>query len=322
MNIIITQEFIECQFIENDKLIHDILNTYTQINFFINFNEIDVLNEESILQIFKPVLELNNEIVQFENLEDFSLEMIQNSRRSGIIIFKTQLEKVHDSFKGQDFIFDFKSLDQKMKTVRSKLEFRIDLSDINYSDEINSKFQYLQEIPFHSLVISDPYILKEKSLIDLKMLLHSVLKNSDHAAKVVIIAKLSELQKKSIYRNNEDEIKRVYTKLNSLFSQFNLKFFFIDADFLNAHGQLNVHDRLVYHPFWVLESGKGFDIFSKKKNYNSKVESSSFFDSFTYKRKVNHLNRIQLFLNKVYNGSIASHQLIIYPKLKEQLEVI
>lgn len=258
---------------------------YTLITNFLDFNEIEASDEASLF--FLDVLNDSkvSDIVFFpELLDDENLNACINNGGCKLffIEFKDSKCLELENKNGYEFI---SSNELKIKW-ESNLDFynveRTIALPINHSDsEIFNTWKdlsFMSNFPTNSIVISDKYILSDKSQGKLKyniipLLEQLIPKNYTGDLSIVLISE--KLLENERVRSEKERAIKIHQLLKTEFAKFThlkIKFSIVKFDkYFNSGEQPKIHDRHIYTNYFTIKCGSGFDLFDKDKR---KIEDS------------------------------------------------
>ncbi|GAP68007.1 hypothetical protein BA6E_1026 [Bacteroidales bacterium 6E] len=292
------------------------MNLFVEKEFFEEF-ELDYFCSDKKTEPQVILFQLFNQYSYIRLYTNASLEFIGDSEllsrltdNNANVYFDVDLDQYFQSYSGRIFqtliftkepkdwfqplillgalCFSFSDYESRISEFIKKTHLKVDLSDPENLPFKWNKFRLIYE---HSnlLIISDPYILADKSQQKLKNNLIQMLKenldqNHDYIA--------------FIFTDVEDEttielkIKKIYSDL----SAYRIKLFVFNR--LKYIEKMDIHDRIIYSNYTISESGIGFNL-SSYKMANSQIICSSIFEKYTYKRLCNHLSELSAYINKL-----------------------
>lgn len=292
MNIFLEKEFINNFYIEYEenshieewKLLYILFTEYNNIKLFIN-----TTNEE-----FEEVIESNEILMKLSdinpNIQPYSdlKNEIKNSNSVQTLVFT---EKEKDWFKEIDsniiLHFTYSDFEDKLKEFieRNHLEFDLSDKDSNFNWDL---FHFIADSS-NVIIISDPFILKDKDNQKISKNLIPLLMNNlhkDQTYKVFIISNLKDVK-----------VDKILQVLNSKLAAFDILLYIINIiDDINK--PMELHDRLLYTNYSITTSGIGFNI-NPNKTYNSEILTKTIFHKKTYKKYVNHFKLIGEYIDKL-----------------------
>ena len=316
--------FIEREFLINFEIEHDFVNYYTNSAVKNIFNKIlteysyvtlytdydnleEALDESRLINLFTN----NNASVKF--IEDFSIyfgEVEELPLRT--LVFTENKKEVFNRIPSLGGIhFSYDDFEIELGQFRQRIEKKIDFSDI--SNFTWDEFSEVSKIPFRSIVISDPYILSDKSDQKLERNLIPMLKElmgtKEHKIELCIYS--DEIQNSRERGRSEIEVlekKRsfVSSKLAGKLESFSIVKSKVYRD------QFEQHDRYCYMDYVIISAGKGFNVVPFKVGDTS-IEIKSIFEKSSYKQLINHLKKLQEYNQKVYGREVIDTMLNYYP---------
>ncbi len=288
--------FIEKEFAENfqieyypekaseiQRIINSIFSKYTGVTWFLNTSE-DFIEENEFLT------KLSDYNLNFKVNVDFDkLFNNQFAPKKQTLVLTEKPRKWFPLLKEKGVLcFSYDNYEKEVKKFMQETHFKVDLSD-SENIPINWQiFKYLNSST-NFIIISDPYILTDKSDKKIKDNLIPLLKENldkNREYKVFIFAKITD---------NED-INRKLKFINSQLANYNAKIYVFNIE--KTIEKFSLHDRYIYSNYTITESGIGFNISTKKPN-NSQVLSTSIFENYTYKRINSHLNELKKYVQKL-----------------------
>jgi hypothetical protein len=298
---------------ENEFLKHP--NLYTIITNFSSYDE--VLESEEAALFFNDIVQ-ESRVAEFVYLPELTdSECLESCLNNGgfkmfLMEFETakcqQLEEQYGyRFISSTQIEDKWSKFERNKIIEKTLALPVDDKD---EDVFNSwdDLKGLSTFPNNSIVISDKYILSDKSHSHLKdnilPLLEAII--PQYYKGILSVTILSEeilSQKKG--QSLKDNAVAVHQLLNRIFAkhkQLKIKFSIVGFDkYFISGDQPNIHDRHIYTNYFTIKSGIGFNLFN---NDNRKVEDSEVtitfnFQRFSMKTIPVKINGLKAYLNKM-----------------------
>jgi hypothetical protein len=174
-----------------------------------------------------------------------------------------------------------------------------------------SYFSMINVVPMKTIVIDDPYVLMEESLIknNLIPLLQNFL--TGQKIKPALIILTDKIQHNRERGKTEKET--VITKYSILMEEFNSQISSLCIAKNKVYQEiLEQHDRFLYTPFTICSIGKGFSIFPLKHS-TSRIEQNSIFDKFSYNELKNHNLGLKDKYDKLSKLDVIESNLKIYP---------
>lgn len=178
------------------------------------------------------------------------------------------------------------SYENKIRDFIELSHFRMDLSEDFKGWDF---FDFCQKTPFNFIMINDNYILSDK--MNQKMdkniiqLLKQMLKNRKIETKIKVFTKDFNPDKPGTPDQVNQAALKKHNKLNSALGNYKKSIQTINNNLPTGH---DLHDRVILSNYFMIDSGKGFNLLPHKKS-NSQVVSESIFNKYTYKRLKNHL---------------------------------
>jgi len=314
MDLFIEKEFLDNFYIEFDSLpIQNIVKLiFTEYGNKTVYMDVSIDNPEDLEKLKKDniffALFCSNDKVPIPtpSLE----EKLLNSDFSQTLVFTNDNKDWFEEAENNGALcFSFDNYEERIEVIISKLHFKIDLSEDfqgwNFIDVYkNIKYNYLS--------VSDGYILKDTNNQGIKYNLIPILKNfiCDTQRNIKITILTTEILNKKFSDDQvRNKVKTIYTDLNRVFANYNVKFSIFKID---ANTKFNFHDRTIFTNFSILESGVGFDL--KKKKSNSQIISETIFNKYTYNRLRRNRDEQISHINKLRSGSYNSINFYMYPE--------
>lgn len=296
--------FVEKGFVENfqieydpDKVsaiqesIYSIFSEYTGINWFLDVSEEYILENELLFKLSD-----NNLSIKFNLDFDkyFDNQFVPNKQT---LVLTENTKDWFPLLKEKGVLcFSYDNYEKELKDFRKKTHFEIDLSDPENIPVKWRLFSFLENNT-NFIIISDPYILKDKTGQRIKDNIVPLLKENlkkDLHYKIFFIA--------DVDINRED----IDTKIGYINSQLaNLKAKIYVFNIEKSIQEFHMHDRLLYSNYTITECGTGFNLNLTKPN-NSMILSASIFKKCTYKRLNSHLKELAHYIKKLEKLEHAS----------------
>ena len=299
--------------IENPSIgrncIHKILTEYTRVRIY--FDKLNVFQQldSKYLRIFLGNNPTLNEIGDFDSFFD-SVDNLPN-QTIVLCIESTKIKEKIQRLGG--LCFDYETFETSIKSIIDNLHFKFSFADT----EQRFSWSYLSNsnlIPIKTIVIDDPYILKNQTgglmKENLIPLLKNLLKDQKVKPSLTIFSNVIQKQQekglsevetvKSRYSILESELKSYLTSICIAKSKIDQSIF-------------EQHDRYLYTPFTITSVGIGFNIFPIVGKKNSKIEQLTIFDKFSYNEMKNHFEGLKEKYDKLANNNYHETLLKIYP---------
>ena len=291
------------------KCLHKIFTEYTRVK--INFDELNVFQklDSKYLRLY-----LGNNPTSLNEIGDFDsyFNNIENLPNQTIVL-SAEASKNKDKIQNLGGLcLDYLNYESDIKIIIDTLHFKYSLSD-NELKFSWACFSHLNLIPIKTIVIDDPYILKNSKGGFLEDNLIPLLKNllKDQKVKPSLTIFSDVIQNTSERGVSETEsVKARYTLLES-----ELKSIISSVCIAKSKQDQEIlvqHDRFLYTPFTIAWIGIGFNIFPHK-NSTSKVEQSTIFDKFYYNELKNHCDGLKKKYDKLAKKEVHHTILKIYP---------
>lgn len=268
---------------ESQLILFQLFNQYNYIRLYTDASE-KLLEESELLSRLTD----NNASVRFEvdidrYFQNFSGKIFQT------LIFTKEPRNWFSELRSKGALcFSLCDYECGIKDFINATHLKIDLSDPENLPFKWNKFRFIYE---HSnvLIISDPYILADKSQQEIRNNLIPLLKenlNKDHHYLAFIFTDVGD--DKSL----ADKLQKIHSAL----ADYNVKLFVFNR--LKQITHLDFHDRIIYSNYTISESGIGFNL-THFKRANSQLISSSIFEKYTYKRFCIHFSELATYISKL-----------------------
>lgn len=244
----------------------------------------------SELSIHFPPIEIN----------DIEAHFFSNSNCTQTLIFTKEHKEWFESAENQGALCgSFENYESRIESFIKKTHFRIDLSEPFGGWSI---FHFENLVPLNFIKLNDNYILTDKRQQRIDDNLVPILKNlinSRNTTDIEILSKdFNPEGQGSIEQIKEAALKR-HRKLNSALANFNKSIRLVQNDLVR---DFDPHDRILLSNFFMVDSGKGFNLIPFKTS-NSQIICESIFNKYTYKRLKNHLKMISNYHKRLDNLS-------------------
>lgn len=220
------------------------------------------------------------------NVKSIKSHLFSNSNFKQTMVFMNKKKDWFNEVENKGVLcFCFDDYQEKIKEIIDNLHFKIDLSEGFKGWDFLNDFENLN---YNHITITDGYILvdkdKQKMNDNIIQILKILLNNKKKNIKIDILTKeLNPISSKEEHK--KEKAKKRYKVLEDVFGNQKNKFSIImDDSELNRY---DFHDRIIQTNFSLTECGKGFNL-SRSKISNSKIESETIFDKFTYDRLRRH----------------------------------
>ena len=232
--------------------------------------------------------------IEIENIEDHYFNM--SNAYQTIILTKKNYNWFEKAEERGAICMTFDNYEKKIQEFIESSHFRIDLSEDFRSWDV---FEFCQNIPLTCLMINDNYILSNKSNQRMDdnviQLLKKILHDRKTETKIKVFTKDFNPDKPGTPDQfNEAALKR-HKKLNSGLANFKKSIQTINNNLPTGH---DLHDRVILSNYFMVDSGKGFNLIPHKKS-NSQLLSESIFNKYTYKRLKNHLKMLDEYCSEI-----------------------
>lgn len=285
------------------EIVKNIIIGYGRKRVFINFD----INDFEKLENENEFFALISNISSPNPIDSIEEHLFLNSDFDQTIIFMNNTQEwFSDAERKGALCFSFDNYEERIKEIIDKLHFKIDLSE-NFEDwSFSSNYNYLK---FNKISILDGYILTNKKNQEMNKNIIPLLKgilylknNENHKIEflskdIIDIDKFKKENRNLGYFASIEKIEKLkkkkasklYTKLNSYFANYNVRFSIIMNNLIR--NAFDFHDRIILTNFSLLECGKGFNLIPYRKS-NSRLISETIFDKDCYKR-LNNLRQMQ-----------------------------
>ena len=304
MELYIEKEFLDNFYLVFDqekpsptqKILRSIFREYGDKKCFINYT-VNSPVELELLKLDNPFFaELSTHFPPIE-ISDIKEHYFQHSNNLQTLIFyKTNQDWFEEAHDRGAICITFDNYEEEIRNFIESCHFRADLSEYFSGWDL---FKPLQRMPFNFIKINDNYILTDKS--NQKMdnniipLMKELLLNRNSETKIQVYTKdFNNLKKGDVADFNDTALKR-HNKLNSGLANFNKSIQTINNDLPSQH---DLHDRVILSNYFMIDSGKGFNLLPFKKS-NSQIISESIFSKYTYKRLKNHLKMLDDYCKEI-----------------------
>jgi len=319
MNLFVEREFIVNFEIEYDfknyysnsavkNIFHRILSEYSFVTLYTDYeNDVEALKESLLINLYTNT---NASVHYIKNFSDFFEGIDELPIRT--LVFTENKKEVFNRISSLGGIhFSYDDFEIELGQFLQRTERKIDFSDI--SNFTWDEFSEVSKIPFRSIVISDPYILTDKSDQRLERNLIPMLKElmdtKEHKIELCIYS--DEIQNSRERGRSEIEVldkKRsfVSSKLAGKLENFSI----VKSKVYRNH--FEQHDRYCYMDFVIISAGKGFNVVPFKVGDTS-IDIKTIFDKSSHRQLINHLKKLQVYNQKVYNRQVLDTMLNYYP---------
>lgn len=310
MELFIQKEFLDDFYADyNDgpiqQIVKNIISLYGDKKVYVNY-ELDDFEKLKAENEFFALINNTTVPIPVDNI----FESIKQSAFKQTLVFTNKEEQWFREMEEKGaWCFSFQNYQTKIKELINKMHFKIDLS---------SKFQNwnainFSNIPFNFLQITDGYILTEKEDFNVNLipLVQNFIGNKTCKLEIDILVKeigtrINNEEKKKEYARKQ------HSKFNSVFSKLNVSFAIYLSNMLS---EIDLHDRMVFTNFSILDSGVGFSIVNRKVS-NSQLISESIFEKYTYDRLKRLLKIQSKYIDKLNGSSFQSSKFYKYPQKK------
>lgn len=312
--------YIEKEFLDNfytnfsnepeELIFSDILKRYGDKIVYMDYvansiEELEALKKENEYFAYAILYSSMNKVVNLKN------HVLSKSSFEQTLIFMNEDENwLSEASEKGALCFTYKNFKTKIKEIKEKLHFKIDLSEKPFGGwGFLSSYEYLN---FNHLTITDGYILSDKSnqKLDNNLIpiLNSFLSKERKNIKIDILTiDLKPLS--SADKHKEEKAKErcetIIKKVSNVISNLTI---IMNDPFVNKY---DFHDRIIQTNFSLLECGKGFNL-SRSKLSNSQIISETIFEYHTYKRLKNHKNMQSQYIDKLKGDGFSSNKFFIY----------
>lgn len=332
MQLFIEQNFINDYYLESgksnlseEKMIIDIMfSEFTELEVFLDC-ETEAEIKEQICQnsILNKIFTNNPSIKPIGRFEDYFKGY--NKPKQGLVFLQNKSEWSKTLFNKGFLCFFYDTYEQSIKEIINNLHFRIDLSEITNSIFNDwDEFKRFKALPLNSIIVSDKYILSDKTGQEINRNLIPFLKSILEGKKETNID-IAILTDKVLLNENipdkgikeREEVKKRYKYLKSKFAQYSLEFSIVKIHSIDKLSNFELHDRIVYSNYSILEIGKGFNlsknISNDKLQSNSQIICETIFYKYTYNRLKNHFRLLSDYFKELKDLKHAENPFKYYP---------
>ncbi len=300
--------YIEKEFLDNfygsfdeerlttgQQVIATIFKDYEEIEWFYD-TKIDSASDLQELKNENPFFAfLSNPNPPFD-IENFEEHLFSNSKFLQTLIL-TNSKK--DWFKKAEakgaLCMSFEDYENRISTVIANCHIRIDLSKRFLGWNV---FNGTSHLPINFISVSDNYVLintkkyqeMDKNIIQI---LKCFLNEREEKVDIKVISKVFNKDESE----NEDEKKMNATnrhgKLHSSLANYKKNIQTINSNHCKDY---DFHDRVISSNFFMIDSGKGFNLMPSSTPSNSQIIVESIFNKYTYRRLKNHLKMQEKYL--------------------------
>jgi hypothetical protein len=288
MKIFIEKEFIEnfeIEFSDNKysdawKKLYLLFTEYPNIECYIDTDE---ENHNEVIdgsEILRKLSDINPRIFPIKGFK----EAIVKEWSDQTLVFTAQERDWFKELKDLPVLFfSYDDFEEKLSNFIQKTHKKFDLSDL----ETKFDWKYFGFISDDNniLFFSDTYVLADKSGQRIKDNLLQLLNknlNKNKSYKVFILTKFQNV-----------DVDNKFQFLNSELGGYAVKIYLINR--IESIENIVFHDRLLYTNYTITESPYGFNL-KRNKPVNSEVTTSSIFEKYTYKKYLNHMNRLNEYI--------------------------
>lgn len=290
MDLFVEKEFLEEFELDYDysehkseiqKILYSVLTEYTDARLFLNA-PLSFINESRILSLFSNI---NLDITfEFDIESYFDSKTVPNNQT--LVFTREEKDWFYDLRNQGVLCFSYNDYEREIKTFINETTFKIDLSDPEQIPVDWKVFHFIGRYT-NFIIVSDPYILNDGSGQKIKENLIPLLKenlNVNHFYSIFIITEVD--------KDINKKVKKIYSSLKD----YKIKIFVFNR--IKTIESMSLHDRYLYSNYTITSSGTGFNL-NISKPVNSKIESASLFEKFTYKCINNHLKHLIKYINKL-----------------------
>ena len=312
MELYIEKEFLDNFYLDYShepvqEIVKKIFIEYGEKRVFIDFNTENFKKLDNENEFFALI----SNIIPPTPVNSIKEHLFSKSDFSQTIVFANKEEDWFEDAENKGALcFSFENYQKRIKEIIDSLHFKIDLSDNFIGWGFLQKFK---AINYNNLIISDGYILSDKSNQKMEDNIIPILRNLVSGKKENI--NISILTKVFYPINSEakyikEKAKKRHSKLNSVFANYRIKFLIILSNFPFP---FVLHDRNISTNFSLIDCGEGFNLIPYKAS-NSQIISETIFDKYTYDRLKNIRKKQTEYINKLKN--LETSKFTMYPELK------
>ena len=329
MNLFVDREFLvnfEIEFNFNDvrsntdaqKVFYNIMAQYPDITLYTNYTSFkECIGESHLIELFSN---LNTQINFNIDFDSFFNEMDQVLMRTVVFTEKSYDWHLEVADKG-GICFNYASYQNVIHDILDSTEGFSDFSDDGFKFDWEL-FSKLKVLPISSVIIDDPYILKDANGQRIKDNLIELMKVvlKDNQRKVEFLIYTDVVQTKSDIKERTEEVVCAENRRDYVFRGLTN---YVKHCLLVKNKQqsrieqsgLNFveHDRYIYTDFCITSLQKGFNQMPFVRN-NSKLETKTIFEKPYYRQLNNHLRELKKYTEKLQKEKFGPHEFKVLPK--------
>ena len=290
MDLFVEKEFIEefeldYEYSEHkseiQKILFSVFTEYPNVRLFLN-SPMSFIDESRILSLFSD-MNLNISF-EFDFESYFDSKVIPNNQT---LVFTKDKKSWFPDLRNLGMLcFSYTDYEREIKAFIDETTFKIDLSD---PEQIPVDWKVFHFLGRHAnfIIVSDPYILNDGSGQKIKENLIPLLKenlNVNHFYSIFIITEVDK------------DINKKVMKIYSSLKEYKIKIFIFNR--IKEIENMILHDRHLYSYYTITSSGTGFNL-NISKPVNTRIESASLFEKYTYKCLNNHLKYLNKYIDKL-----------------------
>jgi len=297
MELYIEKEFLDNFYLEysdshpteGQRVLRMIFKDYGDKKSFMNYS-VDSPEDLVLLKMENPFFaELASHFPPIE-IDDIKNHFLKNSKcLQTIILTSKDKEWFIDAEEKGAICMSFENYETRIIEFIEKSHFKIDLSEKFSGWEV---FNFCSSLPLNFITLNDNYILSDKN--NQKMdrnviqLFKILLADRKIKTNIKVLSKDFNSPRPGTPQQVNDTAEKKHLKLNSALANFKKEIQTINNNLPTQH---DLHDRVLMSNFFMVDSGKGFNLIPHSKS-NSQIICESIFDKYTYKRLKNNLNMI------------------------------
>lgn len=331
MQLFFEQDFLDDYYLEFDKqnlsvgkmILDKLFSEFTELEIFLDCENIIEIKEQVKQNKTLNKIFINNPdikpIGRFENYFER-----YDKPKQALVFLRHSSEWSKTLFNKGFLCFFYDTYEQSIKEIVNKLHFRIDLSETDNSRFIGwEEFRRFEILPINSMIVSDKYVLSDKDgqKIDKNLIpfLKSILEGKQETNIEIAILTDKILKNEKIPdagTKEREKVKEKHAYLNSRFAQYKVKFSII-KNLEKDLTKFELHDRIIYTNYSILEIGKGFNlsknISNDKLQSNSQILCETILDKYTYNRLKNHFRLLSYYFKELKDFKHEEKPFKYYP---------
>jgi len=332
MQLFIEQDFLDKYYNEFDKyklsaekkILDKFFSEYTELEIYLDCKTNEEIEDQfKQNSILKKILTNNPAVKAIGRFENYFADNFKH--KQALVFLRHKSEWSEALFNKGVLCFFYDTYEERLKDIINELHFRIDLSErINPQFKGWAEFKKFKVLPLNSMVVSDKFVLSDKTGQEIDKNLIPLLKNILEEKQETNI-EITILTDKILENANRDDknikerekVKKRHKYLNSRFAQYKIKFSIIKILTVGKLSNFELHDRIVYTNYSILEIGKGLNLSRNISNdnlkSNSEIRCETIFDKYTYNRYKNHLKMLSNYFASLKSLNHAEKPFKYYP---------